>query len=281
MASSITNPSIADARDPSSCIAESSHYVTFLRLGRMGRLGNQLFQISATIGVAIKNNVPFIFPKWRYAHRFKNSLPQAYHSVLTIDDRIVQPSFEYSYIPYTGGRIGLQGYFQSERFFSHCESSIRRCFEPGDQLQRELDARKHIYEGDTCSIHVRRTDYLRQRQRYHQVGISYYRNAIHFVGESKRYVVFSDDVAWCRQVLPQSMPQVQFTFVNTRKPLLEIFLMSKCSSHIITNSTFGWWGAWLDDSPDKLVIAPNKWFGPALSSNHEGDLIPPNWIKVK
>lgn len=167
----------------------------------------------------------------------------------------------------------IKGWFQSERYFKDIsgiilnELSLKKSPVLPEELSWILSAPNSV------SIHVRRGDYVK-------IGLNlpaaYYKKAIDFVETRIRepvYVVFSDDTAWVKR----KMDNGNFIYANEMMELKdyeELFLMSKCKSHIISNSTFGWWGAWLDDRIGKLVVCPHKW------SVGQKEIVPDNWIIV-
>jgi hypothetical protein len=235
--------------------------LSFSQLGSYGRLGNQLFQIASSIGIATENNDVAAFPRWfcNYTQKdmscfFKNPirLAPADFKATTYQE----PSFEYSRVTYTGN-LNLHGYYQSELYFKHCEETIRELFQPSDEVIAKL-SKKYVFTGQTCSVHVRRGDYVNNK--VHDVcDLDYYNRAIKYVKEKaniQQFVIFSDDIAWCRNNFKGN-----FTFVEGNHDIEDLFLMSTCDHNIIANSSFSWWGSWLNKNPDKLIISPTNWFG--------------------
>jgi len=124
-----------------------------------------------------------------------------------------------------------------------------------------------------CSIHVRRGDYLKLKNHHPVQGLGYYKEAMKLVPCDK-FLVFSDDVKWCKKVFNGD----QFIVSEPAPQEVDFNMMIACSHHIIGNSSFSWWAAYLGDNPDKVVVAPKNWFGPKLAETHKlDDLIPPNW----
>lgn len=243
--------------------------VTFKELGNFGRLGNSMFQVAATVALANRNNDDAKFPIWKYSHFFKK------HLNLLGDGELInynEPYFHYFDIPYQAN-LNLRGYFQSERYFADCKDLIAQQFEFVDGL---LDPKWDNIRKD-CSIHVRRTDYLKL-QNYHPFpGIEYYNECIEIMkrGGCKNFLVFSDDMAWCRNNFPKD-----FIFVDGQNEVQDLCLMSRCDNNIIANSSFSWWGAWLNRNKKKVVLAPERWFGPANPASTT-DLYCDGWLKVQ
>lgn len=179
--------------------------------------------------------------------------------------------------------VYLEGYWQSERYFLFNSSAIRKDF----TLRSTLDGanRKmlaHIESVNAVSLHVRRGDYVNDphTNKFHGVcSLDYYRAAIEYVVgrvEKPHFVVFSDDQDWVGRNLAFEYPATFVTLNSKDRGVFDMALMQRCRHHIIANSSFSWWGAWLNPSAGKLVIAPKRWFN--NPSNDTRDLIPPSWI---
>jgi hypothetical protein len=266
--------------------------VTF-PLGELGRLGNQLFQIAATIGIARRNGCSFVFPLWPYARHFEFPIPQArpYRHF----QRRTPRTFAYEEVTIDRA-TELFGFYQSERFFAHCADEVRHYFTPHHALSQLLDRGfVDLPATATCSVHVRRTDYIGEPVWTELAAGDYYERAMSQFDSDTTFVIFSDDIAWCKERFRGR----RVVFVEALSTVEDLFLMARCKGHIIANSSFSWWGAWLDPNPDKKVIAPSRWFSgrradPAVPyqrisqyrrSRFDGyydttDLIPPAWIKI-
>ncbi|MDR1383071.1 MAG: alpha-1,2-fucosyltransferase [Planctomycetaceae bacterium] len=268
-------------------------HVTFQELGRRGRLGNQLFQIATTIGIARRNRCKFIFPKWKYSHFFAHPLPQA--DEVTFEQTYYEQHFCY-YPVEIQTSANLSGYFQSEKYFKECEDEIRRYFTPNEKLaamvaeeQEFLSAQVDV--GKTCSVCVRRGDYVGNGYFQELAKTSYYVNAFRQFDPQTEFLVFSDEIDWCRTYFKQECYRpYRFTFANPVHKLSGLFLMASCRNHIIANSTYPWWGAWLNSSKNKRVIAPDTWFDGFITTQGKAyteggfhdtkDLIPESWEKI-
>lgn len=237
--------------------------VTFSRLGQYGRLGNALFQMAATIALASRSGDSFLFPHWEYENDFSISHVFGYVPKY--------PTYTEQHFHFTPisckPPINLHGYFQSDKYFKDQSHIIEKLLTP-----------KYIgnFEGYT-SIHVRRGDYLIHKDCYTILDMkNYYEKAISAC-PSKKYLVFSDDIGWCRGLFAGN----NFDFSEERHPVKDLGNMLSCGNHIIANSSFSWWGAWLSKSANKKVIAPANWFGPKLAPTHDTkDLYPEGWVKV-
>jgi hypothetical protein len=177
--------------------------------------------------------------------------------------------------------IYLIGFFQSERYFAGVTEEIREELWPRDsrlfQEAQEEIARLRRPGRPLVSVHLRRTDYVTKQAltgRYHCLNRDYYASAMARFGPSADYLLFSDDLNWCRD----NMRADNISYCETGRALEDLLRMTQCDHHIIANSTFSWWAAWLDRKATKTVVAPRRWFGPAAQHRETADLLPPGWI---
>lgn len=207
------------------------------------------------------------------------------YAVLRRNGFIVEPNFQYwPDINQAPQDCYLVGYWQSEKYFIDNASTIRSDFifrPPLDTRNKELAAA--IGEADAASLHIRRGDYVKNPQTYAVHGVcslDYYCAAVKYIAErvhSPHFFVFSDDIAWARENLKISFP-CQFIGHNQGiNSYIDMQLMSLCKHHIIANSSFSWWGAWLNPSLAKIVVAPEKWFADGSAVD---DLFPQGWVKL-
>lgn len=181
------------------------------------------------------------------------------------------------------GDIYLDGFWQSEKYFKDVESVIRTDFTLRTPLLEDAKEVKTKIVNASCpvSIHVRRGDYVNSPMHDTQ-NISYYDEAVRRMLElfpHSHFFVFSDDISWVQKNI--SFP-TEATFVSffLLKDYEELFLMSLCHHHIIANSTFSWWGAWLNESREKVVFAPKKWVNGPANYKKFKDIIPESWIRI-
>lgn len=237
--------------------------ITFSQLGTYGRLGNQLFQIAATIGIAKKSNHSFVFPKWKYSGYFLNALPEG---SLPGAKKYRQAHPWYYPIELDYRNWDLEGYFQSELFFAEEKDLIRHYFKPVKEIDEYISHKYgSLLKDNTCSVHVRRADYLKFNLTYPPLSKSYYDAAMSAFNNDTLFIFFSDDINWCRK----NFTGKNLYFMSGESEINDLFLMSKCKSHIIANSSFSWWGAWLNPDERKKVIAPSYWFGPASTIHYK------------
>jgi hypothetical protein len=268
----------------------SEKFVTF-PLGQLGRFGNQLFQIAATIGIARRNGCSFVFPAWPYSRHFEFPVPQ----IRFVRQFQRRHSHTFGYEDIAIDRpTELWGYYQSPRYFDNCEDEVRHYFTPHHVLSKLLDlGYADLIAGKTCSVHVRRTDYVGDSFWPDLSATDYYERAMAQFDADTTFVIFSDDLEWCKQ---RFRGRSMF-FVEALSEVEDLFLMARCKGHIIANSTFSWWGAWLDPNKDKKVVAPARWIGGAFTDNSKpyrynpaaggfrghfdtSDLVPPEWIRI-
>lgn len=276
--------------------------ITNYRLGNSGRYGNQMFQLAALIGIAEKSGyelkIPIENTKDDFDVFFDLSkqkteptnmelrkpflIPDKYFApaeqiVPNINQRYEEPQFHFNpnvfNIP---DNIDINGYFQSEKYFKHAEEIVREVFtfRPEIREKAKLELAKVKDDAPRVSIHVRRGDYVANSANHTVTGMEYYAEAINkfFSKEAYRFVVFSDDPEWCKEMFEGGY------IVDINDSYTEMCMMSMCDHHIIANSSFSWWGAWLNPNPQKIVTAPSLWFGPNLNKNCLLDLLPPTWF---
>lgn len=179
----------------------------------------------------------------------------------------------------------LEGYWQSEKYFKDIEDIVRKDF----TLKNPLGAAAQKIENDIAnsqnpvSVHIRRGDYVSDKATnlYHGTcSPEYYKKAIQIIEKKVDDIslfVFSDDIDWVKNNLSFNLP----TMYVSQKGIAdyeEMILMSHCKHNVIANSSFSWWGAWLNGHKDKIVIAPKKWFN--AGDINTTDLIPDNWIEI-
>lgn len=247
-----------------------------------GGLGNQLFQIAATIGYSKLHNMPFylppatIDPKYPYYIDYLPQLPSGSHPEGTI--MYTDPSYYYTPIAFHPDIClvcddSTRGYFQSEKYFDHCRPDIIRAFNIPCMMRT-----------GAISVHVRRGDYLDVPAMHPVISELYLQRSICFFYERgfRLFVFFSDDITWCRRFVEtiKNIYPAQYEFSEKKPPMGDMAEMASCEHNIIANSTFSWWAAWLNHNPDKIVIAPKRWYGPDMLPFSTKDLLPERWLKI-
>lgn len=272
---------------------------TYSTLGKNGRFANAAFQLAFTISYALDHNKDFVFPEWEYSKWMEKPLP-----IGALEDAI-QIAVPFHYVPiqdYPGKNIDFRyNHAQSSKYFSHHWNEIK----PYVTLKKEY--RDYLLQkyGDqlktnrTCSIHIRLGDYTQKHNReYHgSLPVSYYKKAIKEIyGDDTSdvlFFIFSDEIKKCGEFFWDA-PAI---FVNEgdsiipawkdnsglpcgNGDLLELFLMSQCSNNIIANSSFSWWGAWMNENPNKKVVAPKNWFVGKDAPQIIKDIYCDGWITI-
>jgi len=186
----------------------------------------------------------------------------------------------------TQGSIYLDGFFQTEKYFIDKEKEIRADLILKDSLgpkAQEVSAKIKNAE-NSISFHVRRGDYVsdpKTNQHHGTCDSEYYSKALEYIisetGNDIEVFVFSDDIDWVKDNMPMSYPAVYVSSPNI-PDYEELILMSQCHHHIIANSSFSWWGAWLNPRPDKIVVAPKQWV--RATNIDMSEVVPNNWIRL-
>jgi len=180
--------------------------------------------------------------------------------------------------------IYLDGYWQSEKYFMDIEDIIREEFKPVKCLS--VVNRELINQIKTCnsvSIHIRRGDYASNPKTKLVHGLcpkEYYYKGIECISSNTKepvFFIFSDDINWVKNNININFPAIYVENNNGKNSFLDIMLMKECKHNIIANSTFSWWGAWLNNNCHKIIVTPEKWF---KSMNKKNDLIPEGWLQI-
>ena len=222
---------------------------------------------------------------WRENYLARKILRRRQFSWLRGEKFVVEPHFNYwPDIVNVNGDCYLYGYWQSERYFKAFEAIIRQDFIFREPLQEQnAELALDMATKQAVSLHIRRGDYVSDSKNHNIMSVcdlEYYRLAINYIAtqvEQPVFYLFSDDMAWVKQSLPMEFPCVYVEHNSGAESYKDMQLMSLCRHHIIANSSFSWWGAWLNAKPEKIVIAPKHWF---RNGNDDADLIPDEWIRL-
>lgn len=257
-------------------------------------LGNQMFMIAAVIGYANKYGVQYCIPpatmdqsRWK-SYSFSN-IRYCSGGARTMT-QYKEPFFHYEEIPYHTYMVQLDGYFQSERYFEDCKDKILHAFK--EIVPSDYDTSTDV------GIHIRRGDYLLPQEKIIRPVSSgenepseYINNAINYFRKIKgctRFKVFTDDKEWCRQHLnSDNFWFCDFVISENDNELDDLKDMARMKNHIIANSSFSWWAAWIAEHAlphkDRVVIAPKQWLNPVwmIRNNIDSkDVIPDRWVKM-
>lgn len=283
-----------------------------------GGLGNQLFQYAAGRALAEKHGVELYLDLSRLKHPKPGDTPRRFElapfniKASLLAEEVRQPLENFQAlvhrlllktgIPLLGSitlkeqRCGfdplifkapsnciLDGFWQSERYFKQIASFLQQELSlktPSPALRKA----KSVLSDSTVAVHVRRGDYVTNPAAASFHGVcsqDYYRAAVAMIQQrciNSQFLVFSDDPGWCHEHLDLGQPFRLAADLGLNGSAEELVLISCCTHQVIANSSFSWWGGWLNPFPQKLVIAPCRWFAdPAIAT---GDLVPDNWVRL-
>jgi hypothetical protein len=262
--------------------------IGFNALGQMGRLGNQMFQFASLKGIARNNGYEYCIPPTRNQnewtdHQLFNPFKLKKTTQLNvqyIDSKrpVVSESdfsFDKNLFEKCPDWIDLRGFFQSEKYFKHIRDELLEDFEFRDEILEP--AKKTIsYWKNPIALHIRRTDYLTNPD-HTTLSLDYYEKALTHFDSGAEILIFSDEPQWCMN--QKLFDNDRFMISETMNPYMDLCLMSLCSGHIIANSSFSWWGAWL--SANTSVVAPSGWFSGSRNEHlNTVDLIPETWTVI-
>jgi hypothetical protein len=249
--------------------------LSFNRLGQFGRLGNQMFQYAALKGIAHHRGMEFAIPfspeldDWQdhqLSKYFKLDSSLRIESINSQNERWESHfHFDQTLFETCEDRTDLMGYFQTDKYFSHIRDEILNDFTIKQKFEKPMK--------EYIALHVRRGDYINQPQFHPVCSTEYYFNALDNM-PSLPVVVMSDDIEWCEEYIPGSL------YLKNTSNIHDLYVMSQANHNIIANSSFSWWGAWLNQNPDKIVVAPQRWFGEAYSHYNMQDIRPEDWIQL-
>jgi hypothetical protein len=284
----------------------------------MGGLGNQLFQIFATIAYAIRNNHRFIFPysevlvggaiRKTYWNNFLknlilfttfNSKTGFTNEYLYSLPEITLSFHNYQNIPLIkeNESARLYGYFQSFKYFEKEENMIYRIISLEDQLQNVKKENELLFENDyyTISMHFRLGDYKYIQECHNILTYEYYEKSLEqvlndpFIVMSNKkirvlYFCEEEDNDFVKLMINKLLARwntIDFVKVNDKiEDWKQLLIMANCQSNIIANSTYSWWAAYFNRNTNKVVCYPCHWFGVCLNHNYTGDMFPENWKKI-
>ena len=252
--------------------------IGFNELGCMGWIGNQMFQYASLHGIASNRGFEFCIPPNDQTRTFNYSLFKFFKMTNCKNIQYINSKTYSVNSIYNGETCGFEfneqlfnecpdnvnisAYLQTDKYFYHIKEKIIEDFTFKHEFEKPFE--KYI------SLHVRRGDYVHQPQ-YHPVcSVEYYSQALEIINDDLPLVVFSDDIEWCKQ-------NIKADYYSEGSPAnRDLYLMTKAEHNIIANSTFSWWGAWLNENNNK-VVAPKQWFGWGYAHQNTDDLYPIQW----
>lgn len=251
-------------------------FYTFSGLGHYGALGNQLWQIAGVIGEAAKDHKLVWFPEWEYKSFF--NMPEVYFGELPVEETFID------FWP---------GYLQELNHFENIEVHIKDIFSPSDLIQESIAAYypMHARGSRMVGVHVRRANNVFLSDHHPVCSLDYFEQALDITPHDE-ILVCSDDLEWCKKQsifkdayfgadTPPGIDKMRLTDANpvtNIQAAIDLFILSMCDSHIISNSSFSWWGAWLGEG--EHVVYPQRWYGPALQYIDINAMIPEDWVAI-
>ncbi len=281
----------------------------------IGGLGNQLFQYATSYALAKENNAEIIiddreFRKYKLHGGYRLDKLNIENKKISFIDSLLFPLIlcklvqkkespltkikkiilEQNVSSFTNLKLNdtertkmLIGYWQNAKYFQKHLPELKKIFAPLNISQKQLDLSMQINAQQSVAIHVRRGDYISNKNALAMHGIcsiDYYENSIKHINEKLEnpfFYIFSNDKLWCEQNLP-SLFDGNFYIVENNSQEIDLWLMSQCQHHIIANSTFSWWGAWLASNTSQIVITPDPWFNKGIDIPSP---VLPHWLKLK
>ncbi len=205
------------------------------------------------------------------------------NSVVHFKERSLNFNLQFKELP---PHTYLEGYWQTEKYFYNIRKILLEDLSFKDAPQgKNLSLLRRISKQESVAVHIRRGDFVSNvaANEFHgSCNVQYYERAIGIISESTTnpvFYFFSDDIAWAKSNFGYKYPNSVFISHNTGENSFEdLRLMVGCQHNIIANSSFSWWGAWLNNNPAKIVIAPNQWLSkPGIDFS---DIVPANWLKI-
>ncbi len=220
---------------------------------------------------------PFLKKKW-----YERLLPYYKRAYIKQQQRSFDPN-----IFKVNKNIYLEGNWQSSKYFDDIKNILVKEFTIKSSLDEKNEMMlNHIVSSDSICVHIRRGDYVSNSSTNSKHGAlvtQYYLEAFKYITKSAQLsrptcFIFSDDLDWVRENIKFDSENV-YVDINyaTNNPHLDINLMKQCKHFIIANSTFSWWGAWLSETPNKIIVAPRNWYA---DSNIKTDILPETWVKL-
>ena len=259
--------------------------IGFNALGKLGRLGNQMFQFAALKGIARHRGFNYCFPpsfnknEWtdhQLLIPFKlGSTNELNIQYIDLDRPTVREegfAFDKNLYDNCPDWVSIQGFFQTEKYFKNIKDELQKDFEFKDEIK--IPCEDMISSLDNpVALHIRRTDYI-TNPNHTCLSMDYYKRALEYF-KNETILIFSDDPKWCQE--HELFEDDRFMISDNDDAYIDMCLMTMCKGHIIANSSFSWWGAWLADS--KKVIAPKGWFEGSNNSHLDTtDIYCTDWI---
>jgi len=246
-----------------------------------GGLGNFMSQIAAGYSLALDKKVDFRIDPNRinsvHTH-WKEYMSNIFRKIKIVSGVKGLSLYRYDGLTYkhinVNDNVVIDGYFQSEKYYLKHKQAIIDLFKIDDVSLKYIQGKYgHLLNKNSCAIHVRRGNFLKISW-YNKLEMgNYYNKAIDIIGRDKNFLIFSDDMVWCKN----AFKDINATFIEGEKDYIDMYLISMCQDVITANSTFSWWGAYLNTSKNSRIVTTATRFTRKHSNK---DLNPPNWIKI-
>jgi hypothetical protein len=290
--------------------------LAFNHLGRLGYLANQMFQYAAIKGIAAYNGIEYMIPENSQMQLFEGfkmenaTKHRGFLGDVSVRDGRGAPvgcniraesgfHFDEELFKNPPSDTSLYGFFQSEKYFSNISNEIVKDFTFKNEILEpciEFISKVTSFYGKTVSLHIRRGDYLTNSANHYNLSLDWYQKALEKFPEHT-VLIFSDDIEWCKNQSIFDADRFMFSETKDGKVVrldgrwdstnmdhwYDLCLQSLCDDNIISNSTFSWWAAYLNQNKEKVVVSPDPskmWFGPNNAHLDTKDLIPSDWILV-
>lgn len=274
-------------------------------MGSNGRLGNQMFQYASLRGIASNRGFDWMIPPEDYNHTANYGLFETFNMIRVKENNIGFVSggilmedghqFSEELFEKCPDDVSLDGFFQTEKYFKHVEDDIRADFTFKDDYLKPCKEYIDSLETPPIFLHIRQADNIGREEFHPILPISYFEDALKNWSDDVPCFVFTDDIDWCKSqkffqkdrfLINNNVERYNYTCMDglgnmqhSLLPQVDLCLMSLCSGAIIANSSFSWWGAWLQNNRGKIVAPdPNKWFGTAMTHLDTSDVVPDRWI---
>jgi len=277
--------------------------ISYNKLGSNGRLGNQMFQYASLRGIANYNQYQWMIPPPDYNHKdnyglfdtfeMKHCKPEnlGFNNAMSVTEKT--HAFDDSMFYCTDG-VNIDGYLQTEDYFVHIADQIREDFTFRKDYLEPCKEYIDSLASSPIFIHIRQSDNI-GREEYHPIlPLSFFESALEFWSPDTPCFVFTDDLEWCKKqslfkndrfIFNDNPERYEYQTIdgtgqmqNTLLPQVDLCLMSLCTGAIIANSSFSWWGAWLQGDRGKVIAPdPEKWYGSAMSHLDTSMMVPARW----
>ena len=254
----------------------AAHPERYITSKLQGQTGNLCFEIAAAKALAWDNDAEAYFPDLNlcpkdFEHLFFRCKVRPPSRVISGIAREIFPQV-------FKNKVRLEGYFQSEKYFAHHREKILELFAPSDTALAYIKAKYQWILDTPNSVGVQLRYYRKEVvDGYPQYGVRYLEKAMAYFPSETLFIVSSDNIEYAKQNIPSWATNVYF--LENESPYTDLFILSLCKHNIISNSTFGWWAAWLNRNPEKIVLCPKYWTD--YAANSILPVCPEEWIHIE